>query len=189
MRFYMTGEIVNTITYEIDKYDVIRAIEGSWQQFLDENDTPRLGADTVVGVSLWDFISSTDVQSLYRKALKHVRSSGRSLSFPFRCDSPGTIRQMRMEIVPGDEGSVRFTTTPVEIRPRDKDTWYNYVAFGRSCRFFSCSVCNKVKHQDVWLPLEDALAQACILDDDKPFSLYGALCPGCLQSIDSLIGS
>lgn len=175
------------LIYEIDKYNVIRRIAGSWEAFCEENNTHDLSTERVIGCSLWDFVVGKDVRLLYDKVLSQLRTSGAAVQFPFRCDSPDTIRLMQMEIVPQSEKRVRFVTTPLEIRKRPKHIYYTYVAHGHRCHIFSCSICNRVKSDNAWLQLEQALQENRLLDTDKPLSMYGAVCPECRSKMDALI--
>jgi len=177
----------SNLVYEIDKYNVIRKIAGSWEAFCEENDTLDLGEEKVVGRCLWDFVIGKDVRWLYEKVLQQVRETGGVVKFPFRCDSPDTVRLMHMEIAPQGEQSVRFVTTPLEIRKRPRHIYYNYVAHGHRCHIFSCSICNRVKTDSAWLQLDEALHARRLLDNDKPLSLYGALCPECKAKMDMMM--
>lgn len=175
------------LIYEIDKYNVIRRIAGSWDEFSEENETHNLATEQVIGRSLWDYVIGKDVRWLYEKLIAHVRKSGNKVVFPFRCDSPDTIRLMEMEIVPQSENTVRFVTTPVEIRQRPKQLYYNYISHGQRCHVFCCSICNRVKSENAWVQLDEALQVQRLLDSDKPLSMYGALCPECKNNMDKVL--
>jgi hypothetical protein len=105
--------------YIINAEDVIVEVNPTWKAFAVENQGEGL-AGTVEGTWLWQHLAGSEVKHLYRTLLERVRESGKSVSFPFRCDAPELRRSMMMEVTPSEGGVVGFASWTLEevTRPR-----------------------------------------------------------------------
>ena len=104
--------------YRVDAADVLVWVDELWLAFAKENGAPGLTRGSVVGQSLWDFVSGNELCSLYAEIHSRVRSSGLPAVLPFRCDSPSLQRHMRMTITREDEGQLGYECLLVRAVPR-----------------------------------------------------------------------
>ena len=95
--------------YCVDATDRIIWVDSWWLAFARENGASELTADSVIGHSLWDFVSGADTRRLFTAIHERVRSSGAPAVLPFRCDSPSLQRHMRLTISREVRGSNCFT--------------------------------------------------------------------------------
>ena len=95
--------------HQIDSEDIIIHVDEVWLVFGRANWINRLTAKDIVGTSLWEFISGVDAIHLWKNLLAAVRKSAKSVSLPYRCDSPQTKRYMSMSIVPLSDGIIEFS--------------------------------------------------------------------------------
>jgi hypothetical protein len=100
------------ITYIVDRGFIIRYFNfNPWSRFAIENKAPELAIPSkVLGKNILNFISGEDTIDFYSEILNNLSTGkSKSISFPFKCDSPKMIRQMRMTISPIlFENSVHF---------------------------------------------------------------------------------
>ena len=87
----------NFISYSIDGDDRLRSVNPAFQRFAQANDAPEL-TEGVAGRPIWDFITGAEVSAVYQELFTRVRTTRRSVSFPYRCDSPAERRDLWMEI-------------------------------------------------------------------------------------------
>jgi len=88
------------IPYLVDEGGIILAVgESSWREFADQNDTPTLTVESVVGRFLFDMLAGERVREIYRKLHASVwRGAPPQIFFDFRCDAPGVERYMRLAL-------------------------------------------------------------------------------------------
>ncbi|MEX2454933.1 MAG: hypothetical protein WD470_09530 [Rhodospirillaceae bacterium] len=92
------------ICYVTDCDGRIRQVgQRNWERFARENDAPELLSASVVGRSVFDFMSGNAVQTELRNVFRTLKTRERERwLMPFRCDSPGERRNMRLSITPID---------------------------------------------------------------------------------------
>jgi hypothetical protein len=73
----------------------------NWNSFAVENGAPELLDRSVIGRSLFEFVSGADVQAKLRDVMRQLSvGTQRAWIMPFRCDAPGCRRNMRQSITP-----------------------------------------------------------------------------------------
>jgi len=73
----------------------------NWNAFAQSNGAAQMSASTVIGRTLFDFISGSDVKEQLGKIMtRSTADSALSVVVPFRCDSPDTRRELRQSIRP-----------------------------------------------------------------------------------------
>jgi hypothetical protein len=106
-----------TITYCLDRNDLITHVNSAWADFALANDAPDI-ARRVVGTDLWRHLSGEEVIAFYHDLMAHVRRTGQVFSLPFRCDAADVRRQMRLTIEPLHEGGLFFESRTLSEIPR-----------------------------------------------------------------------
>jgi hypothetical protein len=177
-----------TCTYAIDADDRICFLSPEWVVFAFHNGGSELTPDVVLGRSLWDFVAGAKTRHLYQILLERVRTSKKSVTVPFRCDSPSLRRSMELMLTPTSSGGIEFRSqlvhqeprTPVVLRAASK---YDAADFLRIC-----SWCKRVaQDHDTWVEIEEALARAQLfIRDDLP-ELTHTICSQCDEMMHSLI--
>ena len=69
--------------YRVDATDRINWVDSWWLAFARENGASELTADSVIGRSLWDFVSGADTRRLFKAIHERVRSSGARWCYRF----------------------------------------------------------------------------------------------------------
>lgn len=173
-----------TIRYVLDDRDHIVQVGGDWTPFACENGAEELHENEVVGRSLWDFVVSSSLRRVYRQLLDKVRQNGNTVVFPYRCDSPQERRYAKMTVTPGASGKVEFVSEM--LRSEKRLTPVNMVAGMASWKLtICCSVCGRLKHQDDWLEVEQAVTAGLALSEDMEVQVAYGICPSCRETLRS----
>jgi len=175
------------VVYRIDSERTITFVNQAWTDFALRNDAEHLLPQEVLGNCVWDYISCPETSYLYRALFDKVVKEGRTVQFPFRCDSPGARRYMEMTVAPGSKGSCKLTSVvlreelrePValmgESAPRDDDEELLHM----------CSWCKKIGlPEERWVEIEDAVrALDLFAYKDIPRITHG-MCPDCFGTME-----
>ncbi len=169
------------VVYRVDAADRIVSVNDAWRSFATANDGAGL-ADPL-GQSLWQHIGDQGSRDLYSLLFTSVRVSGRSLSYPYRCDSPTLRRLMDMSIEPGDEGSLVFSSRIVSTEPMP-----HAVMFGQSLpyslgRVDVCGNCRKVRDRNGWTDIMELFNRGQITAQRNSFTTMYRICPACRTSL------
>lgn len=170
--------------YVLDGDDRIRGVGGGWDSFATANGAAELAGDALVGRSLWDCIAGPEVRELYRALFDRVRSRGRTVDVPFRCDAPDRRRHMQLRVQPISGASLEGLELIASLErsvPRDMVELHH----GQGPRgelLVMCSWCKRLR-LDEWCDIEDAATKhGVLLGPELPPITHG-MCPGCQESI------
>ncbi|MEX2616176.1 MAG: hypothetical protein WD767_08780 [Alphaproteobacteria bacterium] len=146
------------ICYVVDSEGVIRHIGARrWNAFARENGAPELDAGNTVGRNLFDYIQGETVCRKLTDIMAELsRSSGDIWISPFRCDSPGEQRNMRLAVTGIHEGKevtgYLFQSVLLEADSRPPMDIYDFKAMSallkihRNLPILSmCSYCQRVR--------------------------------------------
>ena len=86
--------------YLLDGDDIITQTGGWWDQFAQQNDGSASLSEAVEGRALWGFVSGEQTRDYLGAVLGHVRETGQTALFPYRCDSPAQPRLFQMIVDP-----------------------------------------------------------------------------------------
>ncbi|MEC9491345.1 hypothetical protein [Flexistipes sp.] len=171
-----------TIEYKIDKKDRINYIDQAWIRFARLNDCGiKCKKEFVYGMHIFDCICDPETRFLYQTIIETVRNSGKSVKFPFRCDSPAERRFLEMEISPLNYGEILFKSYTLKTEKRCK---VNILAKNKegSELITVCSMCKKIKtDKNTWSEVEDALKKLELFLKTKLPQLTHGLCPSCYR--------
>jgi hypothetical protein len=167
-------------TYTVDAEDRILSVSGRWVAFARENGAPELDARTVLGRSLWDFVAGEEIRSLYRAVFARVRSLDVPILLPFRCDSPGLRRYMRLVVSPLRDGRLRIDAVPVREEVRRHLVLLEASADRGGTPVPMCDQCKRILTPGgEWLEPEDAAVRMRLLASDPVPDLAHGVCPRC----------
>ena len=96
------------LDYLLDRNDRVARVCPQWSDLARHRMAMRLDDEMVLGRSLWDFVQGGATQRLYDALIYNARRTGQKITFNYRGDSPSAIRYMRMVLLPGHHGIVRF---------------------------------------------------------------------------------
>ena len=173
-------------TYSIGSNDRITSVNAAWLRFAQENNTPELTADFVIGKSLWDFIAGGETRYLYQLVLERVRTDDTPVILPFRCDSPGIRRHMRLVISHLHEGNVQLDAVLVSEERRPSLVLLDPKAL-RSDQFLTlCSWCKRARvAESEWVEPEDAIVRLDLFGPPSPPQLSHGVCDQCAKMLES----
>lgn len=183
----LAAETHATSVYFLTRSYTIHSIGGGWNDFAEENNAPGLTTDSVIGHSLWDYISDPAVMHFYSGAVKAVLKNGKTISLPYRCDAPDWRRSMKLRLIRSSKElcEVISTTTAMEPRP-----WVELLddTMERSEFWLPiCSWCKRVGIDDSrWLEVEDAANE---LSENEVWPLprmVHVTCPECQAKLGAL---
>jgi len=169
------------IIYILDRYFNIIYINDAWTDFALQNNGLHLMQENVIGKNLFDFISCPATSNLYKLLINKVKSTKKSISFPFRCDSPDKRRFMKMIINPLEGGGFEFMSVLLSEEKREPVPFNISYLNKNKDLLIVCSWCNKVKVDKKWLEIEDAIAELDLLSlncSDIPMLSHG-MCEFC----------
>lgn len=170
--------------YQVDSHDTIQFVCADWLDFARQNGAAELDRDAVIGRPLWEFLSGKETQHLYRIIFDLVRADGRSVTLPFRCDSPGCRRYMELTIVPLPDESLDISASllreehraNVSLLEPDRPRSEEFVTI--------CSWCKKVLiSEDEWADVETCIRQLELFDSPVLPEITHGLCDVCESKI------
>jgi hypothetical protein len=169
-----------TYRYRVDAADILVDVDARWLAFAQENGAPELTEDTVVGRLLWEFVAGEELCQLYLAIHARVRSAGKPVVLPFRCDSPTLQRHMRMTITGEEAGHLQYECLLVRAVPRRGGGALDD-ARPRSNAFLTmCSCCKRTLLEPLgWLEVEDVSARLGLFETEHVPKLRHTLCPEC----------
>ena len=169
------------VSFVIDGGDVLREINPEWRDFALANGGDILAGD-LVGQSLWDLISDPAIRNIYKAVFEEVRATNRRFSYLYRCDSPATLRLLRMTLTPLPDGGIRLTSRAERIAPQDPQA-HDRRQEEPGKQVAVCSVCHRVHLDDIWWLPSQALADKDLFVDDRPVTLTFKICEGCSRAM------
>lgn len=176
------------LDYLLDRKDHITKVCPHWSDFARQRMAIRLDEEMVLGRSLWDFIQGGATQQLYDTLIDHARRTGRKVTFNYRGDSPSAIRYMRMVLLPGYHGTVRFRSELLHEQSRQREVYFTHVAYPHHPELLQCGLCNRLEHNGRWMTLDDAMQEADVIDDLMPTEVGDTVCDGCISRLEITTG-
>jgi hypothetical protein len=183
---YMAGSDMSaegahrTYRYEIDGSDCITFVCPNWLRFATDNATPELSEAAVIGYPIWQYISDMDCRQLFRDLFSHVRQTGITATYPFRCDSPTVRRSMEMRLSQLANDHLQFRATLVREEPQPYCPLLDSEV-KRSDRWITmCAWCKKVKMPEgQWVDILDSLRVLAPFGEPEFPNLTHGICPPC----------
>jgi len=180
------GGAGTVVEYRIDADDVVVSVGADWDDFARENEADEL-VETGTGRTLWSSIGDDSLRELWREAVRQARSTGNTVTVPFRCDGPCARRWFDMTVEPLGDGAVAFRSELVMEMPRPE-----LAVLHREMRrnpeagtVEICSWCNQVNDEGHWRPVEELLARTRLLEQDPPPPVAHGICPHCVQQMST----
>jgi predicted RNA-binding Zn-ribbon protein involved in translation (DUF1610 family) len=170
------------MSYTIDASDTIVAVSGAWDEFACNNEGKATVAKQVIGQKLDRFIHGDDTLMFVRTMIMSARTLQRAVVRPYRCDSPGIKRYMEMTVQPHAMGMVEVTHR--ELRCESMAPKVRMIAAAPatgSTVIKRCSMCNRIRVQQHWSEVDEALAAGQLAANDlSTLRVVYGVCPDCL---------
>jgi hypothetical protein len=170
------GEVV----YRLNERDEICYANSAYDVFAEANSGAQVESGAVFNRSLWDFISDSTTQQLYREAVRCARA-GRPVRFRFRCDSPTHRRLMEMTIV-CDAGAVEFRVRTVSQESRTSQALLDSRSEHTHAFLRICGWCKKVYVDGTWMEIEEAVDRLQFFERSKLPTLTHGICDRCYDA-------
>jgi hypothetical protein len=165
--------------YRLDAQDRIVHVNRAWLSFAAENESDALTPEAVLDRPLWDFIADKETRQVYRMILTRVRSSGKEVYIPFRCDSPGIRRFMEMEIARLPEGAVEFRCRLIRAEKRLPIALLDPAADRSDELLQICGWCKRINLDGGWVEAEEAVKRLDLFGAERLPGLTHGICPDC----------
>ncbi|NIM49774.1 MAG: hypothetical protein GTN62_05890 [Gemmatimonadales bacterium] len=169
-----------TYDYRVDSEDRICWVSPAWEDFARQNGAPHLTEGAVLGTYLWDYVSGEETRYLYRLMLASVRTRGRTVTLPFRCDSPTLLRHMELRIAAVPRGEVKLRGVLLREEQRPYLALLDPSAARVDKLLTICSWCKQIRVSDLeWLEPEDAVRRLKLFDAVRLPRLTHGICTSC----------
>lgn len=166
--------------YRIDAEDRIAYVNEHWDEFARENDALYLLGSEVLDLPLWSFLGQPDVRYLYRTLVAQIRATGRSVTLPFRCDSPAVRRFMEMTMSRIEGAGIEFSCRILRLEPREPVALLDPSAT-RSDEFIRmCSWCKRIAlTEESWAEVEEAIRRLDLFGYVLMPQITHSICAAC----------
>lgn len=176
------------ITYLLDDDTRLVSVGGDWERFALENGALELLPPEPLGRLMDSFIADEATAQIYSDIYVKVRTTGRPLTFPIRCDGPDIIRELRMTISATGGGFVVRSALVNEERrapipfpgdsPRDADAVIR-----------SCGWCKRIDVRGKWVEIELAVLTLSLFRQARLPAISHAICDECLERMETLLSA
>lgn len=173
--------------YVIDGSDRLHTFNSGWNSFAIENNAGELVEENITGMSIWDFIFGPEVTSVYQHLIKQARMKDISIEFHYRCDSPGEIRHMKMELSPEQNQFITFISSMVDVHKRPYLPLLDSTRPRTNSCIDVCAWCLKVRHKNAWIEMEEAVGEMSLYQSVAMPLLSHMICDSCYQTIQDTI--
>ena len=175
--------------YDIDENDVILHVDREWVEFAADNDASQLASGAIIGTSIWQYFAGEEVQQLYRQVFRQVRRLRLPASIPFRCDSPGKRRFLRLNVESLPESGLRLTVVTEQIEDRPPVALLDSNVCRNSEFIPICGWCKKIRLSDqTWVEVEDAANALRFFESPLPNLSHG-ICEDCSNQLHTDLGN
>jgi hypothetical protein len=175
-------------SYVVDGGDHIVALNAAWVAFAAENGAAGL-EQSVIGSPVWRYIVDPATEHLYAHLFRQVRRSHVPVRVPFRCDAPGLVREMELEIAPGQERMLVLRAWVVRQRARASVALLDPRAPRSDALVRMCSWCKRVALGEAWVDVETAVAASRLFHRSPVPGITHAMCEDCEHELNGRLGS
>jgi hypothetical protein len=141
----------------LDAADTITAVDDAWLEFARANHAPELTRQSILGRSLYAFVSGPEMAELTGLLTSAARQRGTAVSVPFRCDAPSERRFMTMTLQAEAGGGLHLEYRLDRAEPRPEVALLDVQAPRSEALLVVCSWCRRVRQEDAWRDLERAI--------------------------------
>ena len=177
----------DAIAYGVDARDVLTFVNAAWDDFALGNGGETILSSQVLRRPLWDFVADETTRLLYASLLKQVRR-GHAVQFDFRCDAPDCERLLRMDVTPGANQSVGFSTRTLWTRTAKRPMAIERARDDAESELLrSCAWCARIRVGAEWVSLEQALERLRLFERSVVPGISHGICDACLREMEARI--
>ena len=180
----------DAFVYGVDASDTIRSLGDAWLAFARENGAPELTRDTVLGRSLWEFVTGDTSRELYDLIFARVRRERQLVVLPFRCDSPERFRFMQLVVAPGSGAALELRGELIREQARPYLPILDRILPRSVEALPMCSICLKIRiHGSQWVEAEQAVERLSLFESARIPPLDYRVCEECARRARAPEGS
>ena len=166
------------LSYWINSSETIVRIAGPWDTWLGQDGdlSHRCQESQVIGSNLFSFIEGEGVQFVFHTMHARVFQTGKTIEFPFRCDSAWLRREMQM-IISRDGDLLRYDS--IITRETKRQHPLPQPTPGSNALIAMCSFCKAYRFptkSPLWKDIESLFTEP---DLSEPFSITHGICEPC----------
>ena len=139
--------MAESLYFDLNAQDRITAVSANWDYVASTQNGLAACADSVIGKSIWVFISGPTTQDFFANLFALARDVGRAVTLPYRCDAPLQIRHFNMEISRLPWVDLRVTHHFIPEATED----YSVIHTHDYNHEKICSICLSVRRNGAWL--------------------------------------
>jgi hypothetical protein len=169
------------VTYWVNLNYRIKKVNDAFMELAGSEMPPPLDQITWEGADIMDLIEGEECRLFYQVMLQRVRITGKPYAYPYRCDSPGVARYMRMQLTPEAGNVIRhdnFTELERKLIPRIR--FYQ----GDASNMKRCSICNRLKSGHTWVDLMEE--NIFYKDTITSWPVDYTVCTDCLKKLPGI---
>ena len=193
------------ISYWVDSNYIIRKVDINWDnQMGPDSWSIRASSKAILGKPLFEFIADDVTRMFVGAILDSVRVLPRTLTRPYRCDSPDAKRFMQMTVSPEANGLIKVSHELIRSEPLAQEILFKTVQgsngrvrgvlpslnishFERPYKWIRCSLCNRLQDPDNKHWQEVDQLQSTMRLNDQPIPVIYGVCPNCIDSMHNII--
>lgn len=176
------------IVYWLNDRDEVCFVNSEYDEFAGANAGVAVTSEAVLHRPLWDFITDPSTRQIYRDVLSRVRG-GRAIQFSLRCDSPTCRRLLQMKVCKGEDRIIEFRVRTISEEDRVCQPLFD-PGTTRSADLLSvCGWCKKVKVEDGWLEVEDAITHLQLFERSVLPGITHGICERCHHSMMDMLAT
>ena len=179
------GPARHLFVLRVDAKDIIVHVNNHWLAFGKENNYPATG---LIGNPLFKFVTDTTTQQLYRTLMRRALESHKTITVPFRCDTPSQRRFMSMQVVPLPGKEIEFRSRIVRTEPRSGVRFLDPAAPRGDKLIRMCGWCRKVAIPE-WVEVEIGVRKMRWFEQSLLPKITHGICPACEQLMMAEVGS
>lgn len=173
-----------TFVHRINARDRISFANEDWYAFARENGGDSLTPANLIGRHLFDFLCHEETKHLFDVLIQQVRRTGRTMVFPFRCDSPDYRRFMELTVNRHQQGEVEFCSRILWKERRVPMKLLASDVVRSDERLIMCGWCKRVAlPEGRWAEVEVAVSEMGLFAKPKLPRIVQGICPRCSTTV------
>jgi hypothetical protein len=170
--------------YRINKADQITYVNSDWLDFARESDAYELTESSVLGTSIWDFVSGADTRLLYESIFSRLRANNNEVIIPFRCDSPTIIREMELALCSMPNECIQMVGRLLSRRERPYTPLLDPGVSRNKKEIIICSFCRRIQvTEGTWSEVEAAVVRLRAFSHSNAPRLIESVCSQCREKV------
>ncbi len=155
----------------------------------------RASSSYIIGKPLFDFICDDVTRMYVATMVESVRVIPRTITRPYRCDSPENKRYMQMVISPDQNGLICISHQLIREEPISNPKFFRTASSSKktatkrdmeleqSAYLIRCSICNRLKNKlsRQWQEIDSILEFSTNISSEINV-VYG-VCPNCMKEL------